>query len=252
MATLQSNTHDAYFRQVLSSPAHAAGELRAALPDQVAARIDWNTLELQPGTFVSQDLRSCHSDLLFRTRLDQRDAFIYLLIEHQSKPERLMYNYVGSIWDRYVADHPGTQTLPMVLPVVVHATRGRRRWRAPTELSQLIDLDPDTRAALGDYLPRFQFLLDDLATVDIAELCARDLTPQATMMLALIKTVRNNRQLGTDLLPLVNTMRTAMLGPGGKLTMETPVSYILLVGDTPTADLGVLTMDVGDGVASWT
>ncbi|MET8776742.1 Rpn family recombination-promoting nuclease/putative transposase [Nocardia sp. NPDC004654] len=50
--------HDAYFRHVLSRPADAASELRSALPEAVAARVDWGRLELQPGSFVSKHLRS--------------------------------------------------------------------------------------------------------------------------------------------------------------------------------------------------
>ncbi|WP_328389290.1 Rpn family recombination-promoting nuclease/putative transposase [Nocardia sp. NBC_00416] len=85
-----SNPHDAYFRHVLSRPVDAASELRSALPENITHRIDWNQLVLQPGSFVSAQLRSRYSDVLYRVRLDDYPAYIYLLIEHQSRSDRFM------------------------------------------------------------------------------------------------------------------------------------------------------------------
>jgi predicted transposase YdaD len=55
MAATPPNPHDAYFREVLSLPANARCELLAALPGPLAARVDWEHLQLQPGSFVSFD-----------------------------------------------------------------------------------------------------------------------------------------------------------------------------------------------------
>ncbi|MEV0028618.1 Rpn family recombination-promoting nuclease/putative transposase [Nocardia sp. NPDC050793] len=180
-ATPPSNSHDAYFRHVLGRPTDAASELRAVLPEAVAARVDWEGLELQSGSFVSKQLRSRYSDLLFRTRLDGYTAYIYLLIEHQSRSDPLMpfrmLDYLVSIWNHYLREHPDTRTLPAVVPLVVHSNHTGRRWTAPTELAELIDLDPPAREALGPHLPRFRFLLDDVAALDLPALRARDLTP---------------------------------------------------------------------------
>ncbi|WP_162958720.1 Rpn family recombination-promoting nuclease/putative transposase [Nocardia yunnanensis] len=174
MADSPSNPHDAYFRHVLARPADIAGELRAVLPTEIAARIDWGMLALQPCSFVSQHLRSRYSDLLFRTRLDGQEAFVYLLVEHQSRPDRMMplrmMEYLVAIWNRYIRDDPDEKMLPAIIPLVVHASPEGRPWLHPTELSELVDIDPATRAALGDHLPRFRFLLDDLTAVDLPTL----------------------------------------------------------------------------------
>ncbi|WP_408639281.1 Rpn family recombination-promoting nuclease/putative transposase [Nocardia yamanashiensis] len=53
MAEEPPNPHDAYFRQVMSRPADAAGELRAVLPEAVTARLDWETLALQRAVGVA-------------------------------------------------------------------------------------------------------------------------------------------------------------------------------------------------------
>jgi hypothetical protein len=183
MSVSPPNPHDAYFRQVLGRAADAAAQLREVLPDAVAARIDWAHLALVSGSFVSAQLRSRYSDLLFRTRIDGHDAYIYLLVEHQSGSDGLMafrmLDYLVNIWNHYLREHPDAKTLPAVVPVVVHSNHTGRAWNAPTELADLIDLDPAARDTLDPYLPRLRFLLDDVAVLDLPALMTRNLTPAA-------------------------------------------------------------------------
>jgi predicted transposase/invertase (TIGR01784 family) len=82
--------HDAVFRRVFGVPANAASQLRAVLPPGLTARLDLGRLAPAPGSFVDESLRWRHSDLLFTAPLDDRDAFIYVLIEHQSSDDPLM------------------------------------------------------------------------------------------------------------------------------------------------------------------
>lgn len=135
MPAQPSNPPDAYFRHVLARPANAASELRAALPEALTRRIDWNRLQLQPGSFVSTELRSRYSDLLYRTHLDGHSAYIYLLIEHQSSSDRFMplriLEYLVNIWNQHRDHHPKTRTLPAVIPLVVHSNSTGQAWNAP-------------------------------------------------------------------------------------------------------------------------
>lgn len=62
---MQPNIHDALFKASFSDPEHARGELRLILPPPVAARIDFNSLTLRPGSFVEQSLKERFSDLLY-------------------------------------------------------------------------------------------------------------------------------------------------------------------------------------------
>jgi predicted transposase/invertase (TIGR01784 family) len=80
--------HDSLFRFVFGKPVHAASELRAVLPQQLAERLDLASLRPVNGSFVDEELRNRHCDVLMRTTLDGRDAFVYVLIEHQSSPDR--------------------------------------------------------------------------------------------------------------------------------------------------------------------
>ena len=102
----QHSPHDAVFRRVLGDPENAASQLRAVLPAGVAGRLDLDQLARVSGSFVDDALRWRHSDLLFTAPVDGREAFLYILVEHQSSTDPLMpfrmLRYVGRIWERYI------------------------------------------------------------------------------------------------------------------------------------------------------
>ncbi|MEC3956398.1 Rpn family recombination-promoting nuclease/putative transposase [Nocardia sp. CDC153] len=74
MAVSTWNRHDCYFRHVMSRAADAATELRPWLSKAVAERLQWDELELVPGSFVSHELQSRCTDILYRTRYDDREG----------------------------------------------------------------------------------------------------------------------------------------------------------------------------------
>jgi predicted transposase/invertase (TIGR01784 family) len=126
--------HDGLFRLVFGQPVHAASELQAVLPAALTARLDLERLTAVNGSFVDAELRWRHSDVLLSTRLDGHEALVYVLIEHQSKPDPLMawrmLRYLVRIWDRFLTEHPKALRLPLIVPVVVH--EGARPWSAPS------------------------------------------------------------------------------------------------------------------------
>jgi hypothetical protein len=65
----------------------------------------------------------------------------------------------------------------------------------------LVDLDPDLADAWREYLPRFQFLLDDLVRVDERALRERPLTHAVRITLLLLKIAPGNPRLVKDLWP---------------------------------------------------
>ncbi|MFD3595886.1 Rpn family recombination-promoting nuclease/putative transposase [Nocardia sp. NPDC058640] len=249
MTRKPSNPHDAYARQVLSRAADAASEIRVNIDAELAARIDLDGMVLVPGSFITEDLRSLYSDVLYRTTIDGRGAYIYILIEHQSCSDQLMafrmLGYVVNIWRRHLDEHPKPEVLPFVLPLVVHSTHTGLRWTAPTQLSDLIDLDDVTRDPLYRYLPRFEFLLDDVAPLDVAALRARELTPAAQLMLIMHKIGPGNPHLGSDIMEVVDELRALLDGPSGVREFDILVTYLFIVGDVGVTDLQPLTDRLG-------
>lgn len=232
---------DALFRRVFGNPVNAASELRSVLPAELAERLDMDGLTAVNGSFVDANLRWRHSDVLLATSLEGRDALVYVLVEHQSKTDPLMpwrmLRYMVRIWDRHLAEQPDATRLPLIIPVVVH--EGRRPWRASPELSDVIDVDRATAAS--EFVPRFRFLLDDLARIDPGELDTvllrgRPLTPMAAAALFFLQ----GQRLGFDVADLLeqalDTLREVLGGADGRDDLETILTYSYRVGDETSAD----------------
>jgi len=243
----QPTPHDSVFRRVFGAPGNAASELRAVLPTALADRLDLDQLTRVPASFVDEALRWRHSDLLFTAPLDGQDAFVYVLVEHQSSEDPLMafrmLRYVTRIWDQHLHDHPRARRLPAVIPLVVH--HGRSRWDNPRQLLELIDLGPGARQAAQSYLPQFEFLLDDLAAVDGPQLRGRELTPAALITLLLLKTAAGNSRITAELEPWSAQLRAILDRPGGGETFIALLTYIELVSETPAGELRDLAASLG-------
>lgn len=85
-----STPHDAAFRQFLTHPETARDFMELHLPAELRAVCDFSTLKLEPGSFVEESLRPYFSDVLYSLETTGGDAFIHVLIEHQSTPDRYM------------------------------------------------------------------------------------------------------------------------------------------------------------------
>lgn len=69
--------HDALCKKTFSVVEHAAAELRAVLPPELVARIDFSTLTLRPASHVDEALSASHSDLLFSVRVSGKPALLF-------------------------------------------------------------------------------------------------------------------------------------------------------------------------------
>lgn len=241
------NPHDALFRQVFSDPANAASQLRSVLPTELVERLDLDRLERCPGSFVDEELRWRHADLLYSAPLDGQDAFVYVLVEHQSSTDPLMafrmLRYMVRIWDRYLKYRPRAVKLPAVIPMVVH--HNEHPWHGPVELYDLFDVDDETAKAAGEHLPRFRFLLEDLTRLDEQTLRIPPLTRPARMAKLLLKTVAGNPRLIDDLVRWADEIEEVGNGQNGMEYLVVFVAYIEAAGEVPPEELHDLFIKLG-------
>ena len=191
--------HDALFRQIFGDSVHAAAVLRSIVPQRVAAHIDWD-VPLVPthASMVSKHAKQRHGDLLFKARLiDGRDAFLWVIFEHQSRVQRWMPLRLSGMVQHFLDDwhrrNPGSHYLPAVLSVVLH--HGPTPWGAPTSLLELTDLSEQARADLAGHLLSLDFVLDDLRTVPDEAIDARPLDPLSRLILGILKHYRSDEML---------------------------------------------------------
>jgi len=135
------------------------------LPADVVSLLGPEPPEPLPGTFVDEELRQHHSDLLFRVRLKAgSEAFAYMLLEHKSSPDpgaRLqLLRYVVRILTHWYKQNQPKLPLPPVLPLL--ANQGPGDWNYSCEFADLFGAVP---LAMTPYLPSFRHALVDLPRV---------------------------------------------------------------------------------------
>jgi hypothetical protein len=226
------------FRFVFSRAENARGELAALLPAEIAAKLELDSLcwlqdHAAPGAF------GC--ELLFSLRLSAREGYALLLLEPDGAAElgaplRLLAA-VLRIWLARAPEHTA-RPLPLVIPLLVR--QGPRRWRGPSSLGDLFEVDLASWVALAPLIPDFALLLDDLAGVGAAALRTRRQLP-ALGQLALFLLQRAGRapdlvlELAEWLEPIA-----ALLRSGGADDFAALLDYAFWVADVSLERLRAL------------
>lgn len=129
-------------------------------------RLDFTKMKVQPTTFISRDFRHAESDLVvtvpFRARAG-KSVTIYILIEHQSAPERLMsfrvLDYVVQIMRNQLRDgrragvRPADFRFQPIVPIVFYT--GERPWKTIAALEELFEAGEIFRDVLPGIKPLF-------------------------------------------------------------------------------------------------
>ena len=239
--------HDLLFRSVFSEREHAAGLLRSALPASLVSGIDWSTLRARKASFIDRALRETHSDVLVSVRMREQEAFVYVLLEHQSTSDRLMpfrlLRYMVRIWEKHLATHPDTARLPPIVPVVVY--HGERAWAGPTTFSQLLWGDAALIADVAPFSPSFRFVLDDLSSVRAEQLAARVLTALGRLTLFCLARARQSPDLLGELSEWRDVMREVLAEPNGVAALAKLMSYVSRVTEPPRERFRALLEQLG-------
>ena len=158
-----TNPHDAFFRTAMSDKRVSKDFLTHWLPQDLCETIDFNHLQIQPRSQINDLRKESEVDVLFKTQINQRDAYVYVLVEHQSTPDELMplrlMKYMLNIIDAHLKDHK-TKKIPFIYPIVLY--HGKRKYPFSTNINDLVD-------APNELVERYflkPFQLIDLGKVD--------------------------------------------------------------------------------------
>jgi predicted transposase YdaD len=225
--------HDLFARFTFSHPERAAAELRAVLPAEVASRVDWSSLRHESSSVVDPELRERQSDLLFSARLQGGEpVLLYFLLEHQSSVDRWMafrmLRYVVRQLEHWRHQHPSSEALPVVIPVVMyHGPAGG--WTAPRRVEELFQLPQEDLGRWQDLVPRFGYLLDDLTVEREEALRARPGPPLVPLALLLLRSGRSE-QLAVLLEGWRPLWAQVLTSPEGVEQLRAAIHYLLNVG----------------------
>jgi len=167
--------HDAGYKLLFSDSNIIRSLLADFLPWEWQGLLNLDSLEKVSGSHITDDVRSRHNDMIWRLHCGEDWVYLYLLLEFQSSVEHMMALRVTTytclmhqdlVRGKKLEKKPdGKPCLPAVLPVVLY--NGARRWHAPVELAELIQLPPP---GFERFQPNQQFLLIDEGAFDPDEL----------------------------------------------------------------------------------
>src|SRR5438105_4202856 len=82
--------HDKFFREIMLDKRVARDFLEGHLPAEVLAIADLDCLELQPRVLTDETRSESAVDVLFKTKIGGKDAYFFILAEHQNIPDKIM------------------------------------------------------------------------------------------------------------------------------------------------------------------
>jgi hypothetical protein len=229
-----SGPHDLFVRYTFGHPERAAAELRAVLPAHVVSEVDWASLQRESGSVVDPELRETESDLLFTARLRSGEPLLlYVLLEHQSTVDPWMalrmLRYVVRLLERWRQEHPDSQVLPPIVPLVMfHGPEGT--WTAPRRVEELFGLPTEGREQWKALVPRFEYLLDDLTAEREEALKARPGPPLVRLAWLALRYGRSE-ELARKLPEWVALFAQVRASPEGTEHLVVLLRYFLMVGD---------------------
>lgn len=122
MSKPTASPHDAVFKAFLTHPETARDFLQLHLPSNLLKVCNLDTLKLESGSFIEDDLRACYSDVLYSLDTARGDGYVYCLIEHQSRPDKIMafrlMRYAIAAMQRHL--EAGHERLPLVIPILFY------------------------------------------------------------------------------------------------------------------------------------
>ncbi|WGL93880.1 Rpn family recombination-promoting nuclease/putative transposase [Arsenophonus nasoniae] len=114
--------HDSVFKQFLSEKETAKDFFDIWLPDEIKALCDLDSLKVESGSFIDSEMKNYQSDILYSVSTSKGSGYIYVLIEAQSSPDkliawRLMRYSMGAMQKHLDAGH---KKLPLVFPILFY------------------------------------------------------------------------------------------------------------------------------------
>ena len=174
---------DPAYKRLFSRPRMVRDLLSGFAARDWSADLDLGSLTPLSASYVTDDLRQRHGDLVWRLRFkDERWLYVVLLLEFQSAVDRSMavrmLAYTALLYQRLIADGVLREhsVLPPILPVVIY--NGRRPWTVPVDVAELIAFGRG--GSLARYQPSQRYFLLDEGRVGGADL------PSGNLVSALI------------------------------------------------------------------
>jgi predicted transposase/invertase (TIGR01784 family) len=160
------NIHNNMFIKTFSDPENVRSLLKTALPQPLKNAVDFSKIEIDPTTYISDDIKDYYSDIVVKTRLktvvpdeptiEGIPLDIYILVEHKTRAKNKslvqMLKYMYLEWQK---DTDEGRPLRVIIPMVFY--HGKKKWKVPQNFSELFNVDDEIKK----YLLNYRYILFD-------------------------------------------------------------------------------------------
>jgi len=98
--------HDTGYKALFSLPELVQQLIEGFVTPDIAQLLDFSTLELVAGSFVTPAMQSREEDVVWRVKMADTTLYLYLLLEFQSTPDAAMpvrmVQYVAALYDSLI------------------------------------------------------------------------------------------------------------------------------------------------------
>ena len=186
--------HDKIFKKTFSHPENARALLKLVLPPEIAQRVDFAAIEIDPNNYITTKFKEFLSDVVIKSRIKSRSdeqipLDIYFILEHKTGCEMKIFiqvlNYMLQEWQMDV-----DQNIPLrvIIPLVFY--HGHEEWHIPQSFADQFDVDDEVKAFLLNY----RYILFDTAQWDFFKQGHEELRDNVYLLtsLALMKCAYHN------------------------------------------------------------
>ena len=163
------NNHDHFFKSMMPEPKVIKEFFACHLPVHIKSMINFACIKPEKDSFITDELDERLSDLLVSVEFNKTPGYIYILIEHQSQPKKLMpfriLKYLVSIWDLHLKTNK-KQQLPIIYPMIFYT--GLKKYNYST---CFLDLFSDNKLAKDILCSPYQLI--DLSQISDQELISQ-------------------------------------------------------------------------------
>jgi predicted transposase YdaD len=167
-----SSAHDSFVRAILPDRQVATDYFRTTLPEHLVQKLDFSTLQQQPCSYLSGELRWSISDVVYSCTIagSQTKVEVCLLIEHKSYRDKYTPLQIGSyLYSGYLQQvKQGRKQLSPIIPVLFY--HGKQKW----EYHTTEELFGNLHEELLPYIPDFQYIYHNLRELPDEDLRALD------------------------------------------------------------------------------
>lgn len=160
--------HDKLVKKMLENKRVAIDLIKNTLPTKTLKKLDLATLQLTTESAVSEAWKKYRNDIVFHCKTKKKkDTYIYILIEHQSTPDRFMplrmqcykYNLIG----KYLHQKNPPKKIPNIIGIVLY--HGETAYPYSTDVAACFE---DRELALKD-------ALEPMVLIDLKKISEKEL-----------------------------------------------------------------------------